>query len=92
MRFDLPHVFAINSERWIDGRYCHEQKYFQCCDRVVKLVRPGFPWIKIFAEDFLIWLDEEFFLTNEGYWKVKSPPRAKSRRNMIYHFYGEKIL
>lgn len=91
-QFDLPAIFAIHDMRWIDERYCHEEAYFQCTTRVVRLVRHGFPWLKEYNENLLIWLEKDFIQTAHGYWKLRTPPRGKTRHNMIYHFYAEKIL
>lgn len=90
--FELPHIFAISSMKWVDERYCHEEAIFQCTPRVVKLARHGFPWIKECNENLLFWLEEEFIQTAHGYWKLKTSPRGKTRLNMVYHFYAEKIL
>lgn len=92
MNIELPQVFAINNIHWISREYCNEYALFTCTDRVCRLARHGFPWLKEFNENLLFWNEEKFFMTAEGYWRLKSTPRAKSRFNMLYMFYGEKVL
>ena len=105
MHVELPRVFAIHVAKFDQSlkhpsamasdtfRYRDEYAYFQCTDRTIRLYRKGsFPWLKEYNERLLIWNEENFIVTGEGYWKLKSGPRAKSRYNMVYHFYAEKIL